>query len=56
LPISTSSAISSNNYISVDSDAVAVDGQDIVFFTISRASGDGYAGEVGIIEAVAVLT
>jgi hypothetical protein len=56
LPISTSHAISSNEYISVDSDTVAVDGQDIVFFTISRASGDGYAGEVGIIEAVAVLT
>lgn len=57
LSISTSHAIDADEYISVTSNPInPVDGEDIVFFTISRSSGDGYAGEVGIIEAVAVLT
>jgi hypothetical protein len=56
LTISTAHAVDADEYISVDSEAETVDGQDIVFFTLSRAAGDGYAGEVGIIEVVAVLT
>lgn len=56
LTISTAHAIDTDEYISVDSEAETVEGQDIVFFTLSRAAGDGYAGEVGIIEVVAVLT
>jgi hypothetical protein len=57
LTISTSTAVDADEYIDIDSSAItSIQGQDIVFFTISRSNGDGYAGEVGIIEAVAVLT
>lgn len=57
LSISTGTSVAADEYIDIDSAAItSIAGQDIVFFTISRASGDGYAGEVGIIEAVAVLT
>jgi hypothetical protein len=56
LTLTTSRAIDADEYTSVDSSAIDVDGQDIIFFTLSRAAGDGYSGEVGVIEAVAVLT
>jgi hypothetical protein len=56
LSITTAYSISADEYISRDSGPVSVDGEDIVFFTISRASGDGYAGEVGLLEIVGVLT
>ena len=56
LTITTSRAVDADEYTSVDSSVITVAGQDIVFFTLSRAAGDGYPGEVGIIEAVAVLT
>lgn len=57
LTISTSTSLSADEYIDIDSSAItSISGQDIVFFTISRSNGDGYAGEVGIVEAVAVLT
>ena len=57
LTISTSTAVNADEYIDIDSSGItSIQGQDIVFFTISRSNGDGYAGEVGVIEAVAVLT
>ena len=57
LTMTTSTSLSADEYIDIDSSAItSISGQDIVFFTISRSSGDGYAGEVGIVEAVAVLT
>lgn len=56
LSITTSYSVAADEYISRDSGPVSVDGEDIVFFTISRASGDGYAGEVGLLEIVGVLT
>jgi hypothetical protein len=56
LVIDTGSSISADHYIDIDSeDILGAEGQDIVFFSIERAAGDGYAGEVGLIEAVAVL-
>ena len=56
LTLSVSSSITADEYISRDSGPVSVSGEDVVFFTISRATGDGYAGEVGLIEVVGVLT
>lgn len=56
LVIDTGSSISADHYIDIDSeDILGAEGQDVVFFSIVRTAGDGYAGEVGLIEAVAVL-
>jgi hypothetical protein len=56
LAISTSTTLATDEYIDIDSSAITgISGQDIVFFSINRAASDGYAGEVGLIEAVAVL-
>lgn len=56
LVISTNTTVSADEYIDIDSAVISgVSGQDIVFFSINRAAADGYAGEVGLIEAVAVL-
>ena len=56
LSLSVSTSIGADEYISRDSGPVSVSGEDVVFFTISRTTGDGYAGEVGLIELVGVLT
>lgn len=56
LAISTSTTLAADEYIDIDSSAITgISGQDIVFFSINRVASDGYAGEVGLIEAVAVL-
>lgn len=56
LVIDTGSSITADHYTDVDSDDIlGVEGQDVVFFSIIRSAGDAYAGEVGLIEAVAVL-
>lgn len=56
LAIDTSVAVSANQYIDVDSeDILEIAGEDIVYFTIARTAADGYGGEVGLIEAVAVI-
>lgn len=56
LTIGTGLPVGADEYVNVTSEAIdPVSGEDIVFFTISREAGGGYAGEVGLIEAVAVL-
>lgn len=56
LVIDTSVTVAANQYIDIDSDDILeIAGEDIVYFTIARTAADGYGGEVGLIEAVAVL-
>ena len=56
LVIDTSVTVAANQYIDIDSeDILGIAGEDIVYFTVARTAADGYGGEVGLIEAVAVL-
>lgn len=56
LTIATGIAVAQDEYLEVESENIAgvVEG-DIVMFSLTRAAGDGYAGEVGVLDAVAVL-
>lgn len=45
-----------SEYVEVESDEVTVQPGDTLVLTITRASGDAYTGEVGIVRASAVLT
>lgn len=51
LTIDTNQTISTNAYLEVESAEVEVEAGDKIFVTVARTSGDGYAGEVGIISA-----
>ena len=56
LTIDTNIVVGADKYTDIDSEAITdISGQDVVFFSINRAASDGYGGEVGLIEAVAVL-
>lgn len=56
LPITTAVAITAaNNYIEATSDEFSVTAGDIVVFQLTRASGDAYAGQMGILDQVGVL-
>lgn len=47
-----------DQYIEVDTETFSVSESDAVFFTVTRnlTSDDGYGGEIGILDAVAVLS
>jgi hypothetical protein len=56
LVIDTSVTVAADQYIDIDSeDILEIAGEDIVYFTVARTAADGYGGEVGLIEAVAVI-
>lgn len=46
---------SADQYTEVTTDAISVLPGDQIFFTIARDASDGYSGEVGILDMVAVL-
>ncbi len=55
--LTTSVAITAaNNYIEAESDKIDVVAGDIVIFQLTRASGDAYAGQMGILDQVGVLS
>lgn len=55
--IDTAQAISlANNYIEVESDVLDIAAGDLVFFTLTRSASDGYAGEVGVLDQIGVVT
>jgi hypothetical protein len=56
LTFTTGMALTADYYIEKNSATFAVQASDEVLFTVTRSSSDGYAGEVGIIDAVAVLS
>jgi hypothetical protein len=49
-------ALTADYYIEKNSSTFAVSESDEVLFTVTRSATDGYAGEVGILDAVAVLS
>lgn len=53
--IDTTGAISANEYIEAESDPIDVAAGDMFLFTISRDEVDGFAGEVGILQAVGII-
>lgn len=56
LAIDTAVAVAQDEYLEVESDPInTVAEGDIVLFSLTRADDDGYAGEVGVLDAVAVL-
>jgi hypothetical protein len=56
LNLTTGMALTTDYYIEKTSEVFTVAENDVVFFTITRSSSDGYLGEIGIIDAVAVLS
>ena len=56
LSLVTGMALTADYYIEKTSEVFTVAENDVVFFTITRSSSDGYLGEIGIIDAVAVLS
>ena len=56
LTFTTGMALGTNEYIEKTSAIFSVYESDEVLFTISRSSSDGYLGEIGIVDAVAVLS
>jgi len=56
LSFTTGMALSTDNYIEKTSASFSVSESDVVLFTISRSASDGYLGEIGILDAVAVLS
>ena len=48
-------AITSGDYFEVQSDALAFSAGDSLFFEMTRAGSDGYAGELGLLRVTAVL-
>ncbi len=56
LTFTTGMALTADYYIEKSSAEFSVAASDEVLFTISRSSSDGYVGEVGILDAVAVLS
>jgi hypothetical protein len=56
LSLTTGMALTADYYIEKTSEVFTVAENDVVFFTITRSSSDGYLGEIGIIDAVAVLS
>jgi hypothetical protein len=49
-------ALTADYYIEKSSAEFSVSASDEVLFTITRSASDGYVGEVGILDAVAVLS
>jgi len=56
LTLTTGMALSVDYYVEKNSAQFTVEESDVVLFTISRQSDDGYLGEIGLIDAVAVLS
>jgi hypothetical protein len=56
LTLTTGMALSVDYYVEKNSAQITVEESDVVLFTISRQSDDGYLGEIGLIDAVAVLS
>jgi hypothetical protein len=54
----TFGTITADQYLEVDTEAFSVEESDVVLFTVTRNlnGDDGYAGEIGILDAVAVLS
>lgn len=48
-------AVTAGQYFAVTSDPITVDLGGSLFYTVSRAGDDGYSGEIGIIQHVAVV-
>lgn len=48
-------AVTAGDYFEVESEAIAVVAGDTLFFELTRAGSDGYAGEIGLIRVGAVL-
>jgi len=56
LTLTTGMALSVDYYVEKNSAQFTVEESDVVLFTISRQADDGYLGEIGLIDAVAVLS
>lgn len=56
LTLTTGMALTTDKYIEKTSASFSVAESDVVLFTISRSASDGYLGEIGILDAVAVLS
>jgi hypothetical protein len=56
LPITTTKTVTADTYFDVLSSPVSIAAGDTVLISVSRATGDGYSGELGIIRAVAVVS
>lgn len=54
--ISTVATVTANQYVEFTSDQFTVAAGDTVFFWVKRTSGDAYAGEVGVIQQMGVLS
>jgi hypothetical protein len=54
--LSPSGSVSANQYFLVDSEAFAVNPGDTVFYTVTRTTGDGYAGEIGVLRQGLVIS
>lgn len=55
LPITTAVAVDVDEYVTVESDEFTVAAEDTVLFSLTRTGTGGYNGEVGVLDAVAVL-
>lgn len=55
LTIDTETVVDVNEYFECSSAAITVTAGDIILFTIQRNDDDGFAGEVGLLDVVAVL-
>jgi hypothetical protein len=56
LTINTAVSVDQDDYVEVESDTISgVAEGDLILFSLTREDGDGYAGEVGVLDAVAVL-
>lgn len=55
LAVTTALAVAADEYVTVESDEFTVAAEDTVLFSLTRAGTGGYNGEVGVLDAVAVL-
>lgn len=55
LAVTTAIAVDVDEYVTVESAAFTVAAEDTVMFSLTRAGTGGYNGEVGVLDAVAVL-
>ena len=55
LPITTTLAVGANQYVEATSSPVTIATGDTFLITFSRAGGDGYTGEVGLLRLGAVI-
>lgn len=52
----TSRSVGTDRYFTAETDTLSVAAGDVVYFSLARSASDGYAGALGLIDQVAILS